>query len=351
MKKTVLIGANIAAAVLLATFLFANPQIHQVADYQGIVGETVNSNILRFIVIGDYGFEGLDGQYAVADKMSEVAKAQNVSFVLATGDNFYDPDGIRGVKDPNWQTHWSSVYKANGRLSGIPWYSTQGNHDYNSPDLFAQFQYRQHDWKFGALFWQHSHRVQSALVTFVHVDTSFLAYGINGQPGTTKPLMKPWFDRLGWTSDEQQVGLARDLLELSADPSDWLFTVGHHAIGGSCAPDGSNYKLNELFAKYPVTSYLHGHYHSLGYGYDPDTQITYFLSGAGGQDKDPCNAPADASHQLWTTGGVFGFQTIELDVSQNTYKGVYYFTTAKNLTQWQTKETQTFQRRQTSFSD
>ena len=64
----------------------------------------------KFIVIGDYGFSNTTGQWLVAEKMEEIASIEQINFILGTGDNFYDPDGVTGVNDPNWDTHWRLIY-------------------------------------------------------------------------------------------------------------------------------------------------------------------------------------------------------------------------------------------------
>jgi len=43
-------------------------------------------------------------------------------------------------------------------------------------------------------------RVDNKEIAFVHFDTNFLAYGINGEEGN--PKMKEYFKKYGWTDKE-----------------------------------------------------------------------------------------------------------------------------------------------------
>ena len=61
------------------------------------------------------------------------------------------------------------------------------------------FRYNQHGWRIDSFFWDHQFTVGDKSVSFVHIDTSNLFYGDEGE--FSKPLMKPWFKKLGWTKD------------------------------------------------------------------------------------------------------------------------------------------------------
>lgn len=75
--------------------------------------------------------------------MDEIAGIINADFIIGTGDNFYNPDGVFSVDDPAWNSHWRDIYKDNSKkyIKNLIWYSTLGNHDLNSPDIYAEFIY------------------------------------------------------------------------------------------------------------------------------------------------------------------------------------------------------------------
>lgn len=65
---------------------------------------------LKWITIGDYGFDRVPGQLAAAAKMEQIASSEHIDFIMGTGDNFYNPNGVSGLNDKNWDTHWANVY-------------------------------------------------------------------------------------------------------------------------------------------------------------------------------------------------------------------------------------------------
>ena len=71
----------------------------------------------------------------VAEKMNEIASQEKISFIIGTGDNFYNPDGVTSVNDNNWNTHWADIYPIKKHLKGLPWFGVLGNHDYNNTGL------------------------------------------------------------------------------------------------------------------------------------------------------------------------------------------------------------------------
>ena len=69
--------------------------------------------------------------------MDEIAAAEEIDFVLGTGDNFYGPDGVTGINDPAWNTHWADIYQTKESLGKLSWYGVIGNHDYNADGLLS----------------------------------------------------------------------------------------------------------------------------------------------------------------------------------------------------------------------
>ncbi len=101
--------------------------------------------------------------------------------MIGTGDNFYTPDGIKGVDDPAWHTHWANIYQTKENLKDLLWYGSLGNHDYNTKHQYAYFFYKAHGWRLDDHVWSHSHKLASGdEVAFVHADTVYLNYGRKG---------------------------------------------------------------------------------------------------------------------------------------------------------------------------
>ena len=216
---------------------------------------------LSWLVIGDYGFQGLPGQLAVAERMEIVAKDHNVDFVIGTGDNFYNPDGVTSVEDNAWNQHWADVYQWRPTMSKLKWYGVLGNHDYNTKNLTAEFLYDKYGWVLKDFVYSTSFTIEGKELVFVHVDTSFLEYGPDGEK--SKPLMPGNFKKFNET-DQNML----DKIELQLKKNEnatYKFAVGHHPIGGTCAPDRKTGGIDTLLKKYQYQAYFSGHRHSLAF--------------------------------------------------------------------------------------
>jgi hypothetical protein len=114
------------------------------------------TSTLNFLVIGDWGKGGLDGQTVskrrrllenrqderdrrgkqkthqmrLASAMANYSETTNLnaSFVVALGDNFY-MNGVPSSNSSFWNSLWSDVYLRHKCLR-VKWYAVLGNHDY-----------------------------------------------------------------------------------------------------------------------------------------------------------------------------------------------------------------------------
>ncbi len=64
--------------------------------------------ILTFTVIGDWGLTGNEMQKTVASAMADWVEQNGASFVISSGDNFYE-QGVASVNDPQFDTAWRDV--------------------------------------------------------------------------------------------------------------------------------------------------------------------------------------------------------------------------------------------------
>jgi len=99
--------------------------------------------------------------------------------VIGTGDNYYSNNETELLNDRTWDEHWTSIYGTKPHLSKLNWYGVMGNKDYTNKWLEAEFIFRKNGWRIDDFFW--SHKIEN--IVFVHIDTSFLAYGANGETG------------------------------------------------------------------------------------------------------------------------------------------------------------------------
>ena len=83
----------------------------------------------------------------------------------------------------------------------MTWYGVLGNRDYRNKGLKKEFFVYKTGWIIDDFFWHHQMTVdKDHKVGFVHIDTSFLAYGKGGEPGNKR--MKKYFEKYKWTDEE-----------------------------------------------------------------------------------------------------------------------------------------------------
>jgi len=231
---------------------------------------------LHFLAIGDWGgrewwpYTTL-AQVRTASGMARVATAQNSSFVLALGDNFYS----HGQATPK---RFAATYeKAYHQKSlQIPWYVVAGNHDHLG-NVTAQLDYHSMDgrWNFPSLFYTVKKKFVTTIVgpdgqknkktmeaEFVMIDTVVLA-GINALSDSSHPS---YFDPLAGprSADESTKYLRWIDQRLAKSTADYLFVAGHYPVYSACSHGNTEYlidHLEPLMKKHGVTAYLSGHEH------------------------------------------------------------------------------------------
>ncbi|XP_019417739.1 PREDICTED: purple acid phosphatase 17-like [Lupinus angustifolius] len=229
---------------------------------------------LSFLVIGDWGRQGLYNQSLVATQMGIMGEKLNIDFVISTGDNFYD-EGIKGVNDPLFKQSFSNIYTAKSLQK--QWYSVLGNHDYRG-DTIAQLNplLRKIDRRW---FCMRSFTLNTGIAEFFFIDTT--------------PFISDYFNEFEHTYDWRDVSPRKNYLNnilkdfeeaLSKSTATWKIVVGHHAIR-SISHHGDSPELLESLAPMlkanGVDMYLNGHDHCLQHISSKDSPLVYITSGAG----------------------------------------------------------------------
>lgn len=249
---------------------------------------------LHFLAIGDWGgrewwpYTTL-AQVRTASGMARVATAQNSTFVLALGDNFYS----HGQATP--QRFAATYEKAYHQKSlQIPWYVVAGNHDHLG-NVTAQLDYHSMDgrWNFPSLFYTVKKKFVTTIVgpdgqknkktmeaEFVMIDTVVLA-GINALSDSSHPS---YFDPLAGprSADESTQYLRWIDQRLAKSTADYLFVAGHYPVYSACSHGNTEYlidRLEPLMKKHGVTAYLSGHEHCALHVERDD--LDYILTGTG----------------------------------------------------------------------
>jgi 3',5'-cyclic AMP phosphodiesterase CpdA len=253
------------------------------AEVAGVAKPPVKS--INFIAMGDWGRNGEYNQKEVAIQMGMTARLADVSFILATGDNFY-PSGVASTQDYSWIASYENMYTAHSLQTD--WYVVLGNHDYKG-NVQAEIDY-------------------SKISRRWHMPSRYYAKKISIGGDTTQQILlvcldtSPFISQYYSSPDHQEEIRRQDtaaqkkwLESVLSDPSPnikWKIVAGHHPLytGGKRmeSPDADelNKTLKPIFDKYKVDAYICGHEHNLQY-MKPEGATHYFISGAG-SETTPC---------------------------------------------------------------
>ncbi|AFY72539.1 putative phosphohydrolase [Synechococcus sp. PCC 7502] len=206
----------------------------------------------QFVGVADTGM-GDQGQYAVANAMSNYYNQSPYSSVLLAGDNIYGIGEIERVKEVFEQPYAALLQ------NGVKFYAALGNHDVITNNGNDEVKY--------PLF-----NMTSRYYTFSQNQVQFFALDTNIDGASDSN----WGRQLQWL--EQSLGESK---------ATWKIVFGHHPVYSS-GLHGSTRILIEslppLFEKYKVPLYLCGHDHN----YERSLVLngtTYIVHGGGANTR------------------------------------------------------------------
>jgi len=233
--------------------------------------------------------------------MGLLGAQNNIQFVLALGDNFYE-DGVSSDSDPQWQTTYSQVYTADSL--NVPWYAILGNHDHHKGRGQGEIDfYKNHrdnrwtepDYWYTQTFQFNTTNVQVVFFDTVLMDPSTDVLAAWDAAGTYDVNSKLYASM----ADEQLTWFTETLANSTAD---WLFVAGHYPVYSGGEHGNNQYLLDvikPLLEQYQVDAYFNGHDHSLQHL--QDSTVHYYVSGAGA--KTGTYTPIDQSVFGTTSSG------------------------------------------------
>ncbi len=234
-------------------------------------------NDFNFFVLGDWGRDGKFDQTSVANQMIEKAKQLNPSFILLTGDNFYEA-GVKSITDPKWKTSFENIYK--DLCIKYPWYASLGNHDYRG-NIKAQIDYHKinSNWNMPERYYSKVISIKGGeKLRIICIDTS--------------PYYSAYYSNKSMAQvNSQDTAAQTRWLEktLKDSKEEWKIVFGHHPVY-SASQEGGTAELIKtlvpLFEKYKVQAYFCGHTHNLQHDNPYHSYTDYFVSGAGSEVKD-----------------------------------------------------------------
>jgi 3',5'-cyclic AMP phosphodiesterase CpdA len=237
---------------------------------------------VTFVSFGDWGRDGKYLQKETGDAIGRFADKNKTDFVILLGDNIYE-HGVTSVDDPKWQTSFEQVYTAPS-VQKIPWYAALGNHDYGG-NVQAQIDYsaKSNKWKMPARKYSFEKNIDdSTTILFVIIDTSPFVTSYKTVNKGNDELSDASVTELGRMEPSAELQWIDSVL--SHTKAKWKVVAGHHPVysGGE---HGNTSELVELLKpvleKNNVNLYLCGHDHDMQYLKAPESNVNYFVSGAG----------------------------------------------------------------------
>lgn len=234
------------------------------------VGEFPDAEV-RFLVVGDWGRDGMCCQRDVAVEMGAAAVNFTPAFVANVGDSFY-PSGLRAVSDPQVQSSWTAVYGGLAGLDGVPWRGVLGNHDYRG-DVEAQVALTAVEelWHMPRRYYFEEESGGDVLLAFL--DTTPLYYGgdeMDEMGGGAGGGGRAGGEAAGWEAVRDGQVAALDA-RLAASEARVKLVFGHHPLyssAGNALTESAhmrrmNAQLSAMLSRHGVAAYFSGHEHTM----------------------------------------------------------------------------------------
>ena len=265
-------------------------------------GAEVAPKGLNFVVVGDWGGDGVADLVAVAGQMAKGAAKIGAKFVISVGDNFYE-NGVTSVDDPQWKTSFEQVYGAPSLQ--VPWQVILGNHDYHA-NCDAQIAYGESHprWKMPSRYYVQSLKIDEVTsADFFYIDTTPMLreYYAIGQPPRAQVMTQDVPAQMAWFKHA-----------LAASTAQWKIVVGHHPIYSGGEHGGSRELVKTvlpLLHEHKVQVYFNGHDHDLQQL--QARSLNMFCSGAGSQYRK-----TSTNYLTKFAKGCSGFTTVNLQADQ-----------------------------------
>ena len=138
--------------------------------------------------MGDWGGSAAspfttEAEVATAAGMGRVGAAEQATFSLALGDNFYD-FGVESVEDPRFQDTFENVFTATNLQDPFKFHVIAGNHDYHgSVDAQIEYSKKSPRWSFPQPYYTFT----DGPVQFIMIDTVILSGNSDRLSGSVRP--------------------------------------------------------------------------------------------------------------------------------------------------------------------
>jgi tartrate-resistant acid phosphatase type 5 len=279
----------------------------------------------NFLVVGDWGRNGDFHQKDVAIQMDKVAKIIDPDFIISTGDNFYE-SGVASINDPMWERSFENVYNGGGLVQ--QWFVVLGNHDYGGSTQ-AQIDYsnKSRRWRMPDHYFTISRKIdKQTQARFVFIDTCPLVEKYREESDKYPDIVKQ--------NPQKQLAWIDSVLAQSEEK--YKFVIGHHPVYSTGESHGDTpeliEKLKPILEKHQVTAYFCGHDHDLQHQKMNNSEVEYFVSGAGSDVRKGVTLRETTKFAEAIQGfAAVSIQSKELKLQFIDYKGNVIYTFSKNL--------------------
>jgi predicted MPP superfamily phosphohydrolase len=232
----------------------------------------------NFIVVSDWGWNGMKHQQEVADQMAKTADSVNAKFIASCGDNFQIA-GVASTQDPLWTNSYENVYK--GLSLMVDWYPVLGNHDYKgNPQAEIDYTKISRRWHMPDRYYSISKKINDSVsARLIFLDTP--------------PLINEYRDNPAEYPDASKQDKAKELkwLEdvLSDSKEQWKIVFGHHPVYSASLKHGNTPEMiaqvKPLLEKYNAQFYFCGHDHDFQHLHEKGKNVEYIVTGTGGEPR------------------------------------------------------------------
>jgi hypothetical protein len=233
----------------------------------------------NFMIVSDWGRNGVPMQQEVADQMAKTADSIGAEFIATCGDNF-QISGVASVQDPLWMLNFENVYKGNSLQ--VEWYPVMGNHDYKG-NTQAEIDYSKisRRWSMKDRYYSFAKKINDSIsARFIFIDTPPLVDEYRNNPDEYPDAVKQNTDKeIQWLTDV-----------LANSKEQWKIAFGHHPVYSASKKHGNTQEMIDrvkpLLDKYKAQLYICGHDHDFQHLKEKDGKTDYFVTGTGSEIRE-----------------------------------------------------------------
>lgn len=269
-------------------------------ESDSIVTSETFSNAFNFIIVSDWGRNGITDQQEVADQMAKTADSASVEFIATCGDNF-QINGVASDQDPLWMVNFENVYKGNSLH--VDWYPVLGNHDYKG-NTQAEIDYSKisRRWRMTDRNYTFSKKINDSIsARFIFLDTPPLIDEYRNNPEEYPDAIKQNADK--------EIKWLKDVLANSKEQ--WKIVFGHHPVYSASQKHGNTKEMisrvKPLLEQYNAQFYICGHDHDFQHLREKGRNVDYIVTGTGSEIR-----PSSSNEMSLFSKSEPGFSVISL---------------------------------------